>query len=117
MPARGSLRRVRRADRLYRKLNPGQWDPTSGAVAPAAFRDQYERQSFFVARLVEPAAVLGFFCRFPFARRFAREGDPTARDLFVAAAKIVGRGTELADEFPKRPRPVDVPDFNFPGPF
>jgi pyruvate dehydrogenase E1 component beta subunit len=56
-------------------------------------------------------------CPSPSSAALAGEFYPTARDLFSAAANLVGRGAELADQFPKRPRPVDVPDFNFPGPF
>jgi pyruvate/2-oxoglutarate/acetoin dehydrogenase E1 component len=64
-----------------------------------------------------PARVTYPDCPSPCAPALAAAFYPTARDLFLATAKIVGRGTELADQFPKRPRPVDVPDFNFPGPF
>jgi pyruvate dehydrogenase E1 component beta subunit len=64
-----------------------------------------------------PVRVTHPDCPSPSSAALAGAFYPTARDLFVAAATAVGRGLELADQFPKRPRPVDVPDFNFPGPF
>ena len=64
-----------------------------------------------------PARITHPDCPSPSSAALAAAFYPTARDLFVAAAKIVGRGVDQIDQFPKRPRPVDVPDFNFPGPF
>jgi hypothetical protein len=37
--------------------------------------------------------------------------------LFVTAARMIGKGSELAGQFPERPCPVDVPHLAFPGPF
>jgi pyruvate dehydrogenase E1 component beta subunit len=70
-----------------------------------------------VSLAATPVRITHPDCASPSSAALAGAFYPTARDLFVAAAKIVGRGAELADQFPKRPRPTDVPDFNFPGPF
>jgi pyruvate dehydrogenase E1 component beta subunit len=64
-----------------------------------------------------PVRVTHPDCPSPSSAALAEVFYPTARDLFVAVSKIVGRGAELAGEFPKRPCPVDVPDLAFPGPF
>lgn len=56
-------------------------------------------------------------CASPSSRSLAAAFYPTARDLFAAAAKIVGRGAEHAVNFPGRPCPADVPHLEFPGPF
>jgi pyruvate dehydrogenase E1 component beta subunit len=56
-------------------------------------------------------------CPSPSAPSLAEAFYPTARDLYIATAKQVGRGLEFADDFPKRPCPVDVPHLEFPGPF
>jgi pyruvate dehydrogenase E1 component beta subunit len=56
-------------------------------------------------------------CPSPSSAALAEVFYPTARDLFASASKILGRGAELTDDFPKRPCPVDVPNLEFPGPF
>jgi pyruvate dehydrogenase E1 component beta subunit len=64
-----------------------------------------------------PVRVTHPDCPSPSSAALAEAFYPTARDLFVAVSKVVGRGSELAGEFPKRPCPVDVPHLEFPGPF
>jgi pyruvate/2-oxoglutarate/acetoin dehydrogenase E1 component len=56
-------------------------------------------------------------CPSPSAASLAEVFYPSAQDLYVAMATLVGRGLEAAEEFPKRPCPVDVPHLDFPGPF
>lgn len=56
-------------------------------------------------------------CASPSSRSLAAAFYPTARDLFAAAAKIVGRGAAHTVNFPGRPCPADVPHLEFPGPF
>jgi pyruvate dehydrogenase E1 component beta subunit len=78
-----------------------------------------------VARVVEsglalatpPMRVTYPDCPSPSSAALAEVFYPTARDLFSAIAKQVGRGAELVAKFPPRPCPVDVPDLAFPGPF
>lgn len=64
-----------------------------------------------------PVRVTWPDCPSPSSAALAEAFYPSDRDLFVAVAKLVGRGAELAGEFPKRPCPVDVPNLDFPGPF
>ena len=115
-----------------RSLNPFDFDTVLESVRKTRrllVTDDDARHCGFagevIARVVESGANLAATpvrithpdCPSPSSAALAGAFYPTARDLFVAAAKIVGRGMEFADQFPKRPRPVDVPDFNFPGPF
>jgi pyruvate dehydrogenase E1 component beta subunit len=66
--------------------------------------------------LAPPVRVTHPDCPSPSSAALAEAFYPTARDLFVAVSKIVGRATELAPQFPKRPCPVDIPYLAFPGP-
>lgn len=56
-------------------------------------------------------------CPSPSSAALAAAYYPSARELFVAAAKLAGRGADQAGKFPERPCPADVPDREFPGPF
>jgi acetoin:2,6-dichlorophenolindophenol oxidoreductase subunit beta len=56
-------------------------------------------------------------CPSPSSFTLAAAYYPSASDLFLAAAKVVGRGAEMVSQFPARPCPVDVPHREFPGPF
>jgi len=63
-------------------LNPEHWDPETGKVRPEAFRDKYESQSFYAARLVSGEDVLRQFAEFPFAKKLCGKSHPTAHDLY-----------------------------------
>lgn len=67
--------------------------------------------------LSPPVRVTYPDCPSPSSAALAAAYYPTARDLFLTAARMVGRGAELAGQFPERPCPVDVPHLAFPGPF
>ncbi len=56
-------------------------------------------------------------CPSPSSAALAAAFYPTARDLYAAVSRMVGRGAELVGQFPERPCPVDVPHLAFPGPF
>lgn len=56
-------------------------------------------------------------CPSPSSAALAAPFYPTAKDIFAAIAKILGRGADKLEQFPARTRPVDVPNFEFPGPF
>lgn len=64
-----------------------------------------------------PVRVVHPDCPSPSSPTLAAAYYPSARDLYAAVAKLVGRGASLAGQFPGRPCPVDVPDLAFPGPF
>ena len=66
---------------------------------------------------VPPLRVTYPDCPSPSSAALAAAFYPTARDLYLAAAKIMGRGADLVSQFPERPCPVDVPHLEFPGPF
>jgi len=115
-----------------RSLNPLDFDTIADSVRKTRrllVADDDARHCGFageiIARVSESALSLAAppvrithpDCPSPSSAALAGAFYPTARDLFAAAAKIVGRGVDQIDQFPKRPRPVDVPDFNFPGPF
>ncbi len=73
-------------DILYRRILAPDFD--GGEVFPSAFIDRYEKQSFFVARIVHsPRAVLEWFCnndRIDF-KRVVRNPPPTPEMLFDEA--------------------------------
>lgn len=64
-----------------------------------------------------PARVTYPDCPSPSAASLAAAFYPTAREVFAALARSVGRGEEWVAQFPERPCPVDVPHLDFPGPF
>src|SRR5437868_5264271 len=78
MPKPSPDRMLRQGDRLLRKLNPRTWNPDTRAVSPEAFEDQHDDLSLFVARMMAPRDVLGFFARFKGLRK-AHFGDDKAR--------------------------------------
>lgn len=67
-------------DLLYRKLDPGHWDPTARQAFPEAFQDPgkpYTRLSFYVARVVDsPAAVFRLFGRFGAVKKACGVSSP-----------------------------------------
>jgi len=67
--------------------------------------------------LAPPARATHPDCPSPSSAALAAAFYPTARELYATIAKLVGRGAELAEQFPPRPCPVDVPHLEFPGPF
>lgn len=70
-----------------------------------------------LALAAPPVRVTWPDCPSPSSAALAEAFYPTARDLYVAMARLAGRGLEAAERFPKRPCPVDVPHLEFPGPF
>lgn len=64
-----------------------------------------------------PVRVTWPDCPSPSSAALAQGYYPTARDLYEAVARVVGRGMDALPRFPGRPCPVDVPYLEFPGPF
>jgi len=64
-----------------------------------------------------PVRVTHPDCPSPSSAALAAAFYPTAPDLYAAVCRTVGRGMDLAAQFPPRPCPVDVPNLEFPGPF
>jgi pyruvate dehydrogenase E1 component beta subunit len=56
-------------------------------------------------------------CPSPSSAALAAAFYPTDRDIFAAVTKILRRGANFVEKYPARTRPVDVPNFEFPGPF
>ncbi len=84
MPKLQADRLLQDGDNLYRKLNPSTWDPITLRVYPAAFRDQHDDLSFYVARFMRPQDVLGLFTKFPRLRKehFGDTSPRTPQDLW-----------------------------------
>jgi hypothetical protein len=57
----GPPRLLKQNDALLRFLNPLQWDRHTVFVSPAAFEDQYNDLSLFVARIKCARSVLEYF--------------------------------------------------------
>jgi pyruvate/2-oxoglutarate/acetoin dehydrogenase E1 component len=64
-----------------------------------------------------PVRVTWPACPSPSSAALAGAFYPSDRDLYIAACRLAGRGLNLADQYPARPCPVDVPNLEFPGPF
>lgn len=64
-----------------------------------------------------PVRVTHPDCPSPSSAALAAAFYPTDRDLFVAAARLAGRGADAVARYPERPCPADVPHLQFPGPF
>jgi hypothetical protein len=88
MAALGEVRRLRADDKLYRKINPGQYD--GDETDPTAFVDKYENQSFFVDRLAIPGEILARFSRIRGVKRQCGTGDrePSLDEMFTAGYRI-----------------------------
>jgi len=56
-------------------------------------------------------------CPSPSSAALAAAFYPTDKEIFAAVTRILGRGEKFVDQYPPRTRPVDVPNFEFPGPF
>lgn len=115
-----------------RTLNPLDFDTIEKSVLKTGrliVADDDARHCGFagevVARVVEsglalrsaPIRVTHPDCPSPSAASLAAAFYPTARELFAAITKSVGRGADKLDSFPARGVPSDVPNLNFPGPF
>ncbi len=115
-----------------RCLNPLDFETIANSVKKTrglVVADDDTRQCGFAAEIVArvgeaglklnapPVRVTYPDCASPSSSALAAVYYPAAPDLFLAAARIVGRGASLVDKFPKRPCPVDVPYLEFPGPF
>jgi pyruvate/2-oxoglutarate/acetoin dehydrogenase E1 component len=115
-----------------RCLNPLDFDTIAESVRKTKrllVADDDSRHCGFAGEIVARVTESGFplavppvritypDCPSPSSRALAVDFYPTARDLYAAAAKVAGRGLDLAGQFPERPCPADVPHLEFPGPF
>jgi len=61
---------LRPGDKLFRKLNPDDWNPGSFEIKPEAFQDNHDDLSLYVARFVTPRQLLGKFAKMKGLREF-----------------------------------------------
>lgn len=115
-----------------RCLNPLDFETIAGSVRKTrrlVVADDNSRHCGFagevIARVCEagiplespPVRLTWPDCPSPSSAALAGAFYPSDRDVYLAACRLVGRGADLAGQFPKRPCPVDVPNLEFPGPF